>query len=379
MNIVLDARWIFKERSGIGIHTRELAAALARLAPMHHFTLLFQDQALLERTRGEAGLAAFPNVECVVFPCGIFSAKSQLLLPGLLRRLKADVFHSTNYMIPLRPFPRGRLGRIACVVTLHDLIPLVLPDHAPRSKKARLMPVFKALMREVVRRADAILTVSESSRRDVIQHLGANPSLVHCTYNGVSPRFSPPSGDAGERAPLVLYVGRLDPYKNVPALVEAFARVREQLPPKARLRIVAPEDPRYPEARQAVQRLQLGTHVDWVTNASGDALVEEYRRAAVLVLASKYEGFGLPVVEAMACGTPVICSTTSSLPEVAGTAGWLVRPGDPRALSDALVQVVGSPDLRRGMSAAGIAQARHFSWDRCAQDTLIVYEKFRKG
>ena len=119
--------------------------------------------------------------------------------------------------------------------------------------------------------------------------------------------------------------------------------------------------------------------MDWVTDASGDALVEEYRRAAVLVLASKYEGFGLPVVEAMACGTPVICSTTSSLPEVAGTAGWLVRPGDPRALSDALVQVVGSPDLRRGMSAAGIAQARHFSWDRCAQDTLIIYEKFRKG
>ncbi len=379
MNIVIDARWIFKERSGIGIHTRELAAALARLAPMHHFTLLFQNVELLERTRDEAGLAAFPNVKCVVFPCGIFSAGNQLLLPRLLRRLKADVFHSTNYMIPLRAFPRGKRGRTACVVTLHDLIPLVLPDHAPRSKKARLMPVFKALMREVVRRADAILTVSESSRRDVIQHLGANPERVHCTYNGVSPRFSPPPGDAGERSPIVLYVGRLDPYKNVPALVEAFARVRDELPPKARLRIVAPDDPRYPEARRTVQRLQLGPHVDWVTDASGEQLVEEYRRAAVLVLASKYEGFGLPVVEAMACGTPVICSTTSSLPEVAGTAGWLVRPGDPRALADALVQVVGSPDLRRAMSSAGLAQARHFSWDRCAQDTLVAYDALRNG
>ena len=137
MNIVLDARWIFKERSGIGIHTRELAAALARIAPMHHFTLLFQDQALLERTRDEAGLAAFPNMECVVFPCGIFSPKSQLLLPGLLRRLKADVFHSTNYMIPLPAFPRGKRGRIACVVTLHDTVRIHLPPLShPRPRPA---------------------------------------------------------------------------------------------------------------------------------------------------------------------------------------------------------------------------------------------------
>ncbi len=373
MRIALDARWIFPQTSGIGQHTRLLLSSLARLGTAHDFLLLFDDPERAERVKADCA-CPWPHT---VLPYGLFHAANQFRLGPFLRSQHVHVYHTTNYVLPLPAFPRNRPGRVRSVVTLHDLIPMVYRDHAPRSRKSRLYPLYAWLMREVAARADAIITVSESSRRDVLQRLGL-PARAHAkvsvVHNGLHPRYRPDPSVPRHDPPEILYVGRLDPYKNVPLLVAAFAEAMRDLPVNTRLRIIGPPDERYPEAMDLARRLDIFPWMDWEGHVDDDVLLEAYRRAAVLVLPSEYEGFGLPVAEAMACGTPVICSDASSLPEVAGPAARLVPAGNLHALRHALVEVLGDSTLRGRMVAAGLEQAARFDATGMAQSTLAVYE-----
>ena len=356
MKICLDARWIFPALSGVGIYTRELIRAWAADPGGHTFILLFNDDEVLRRTAEDTGFAACPAMRVERFPHGVFSAASQLRLPGLLRRLRPDWFFSPNWMIPLLPGSRTRLA-----VTLHDLIPIVLRDHAPHSRKARLFPLYLGLMRHIARRADLVFTVSEASRRDIHAHLllASRPGRVRAIHNGVVPCFQP--GDA-PRSRTLLYVGRFDPYKNVPGLVEAFALARPNLPPGTRLRLVGAPDPRYPQARQTAERLGVSEALDWDEHLDGQGLRLAYQTASALVLASRYVGFGLPVVEAMACGTPVIGSDTPALAEIIGDAGLQVPAGDAPALAAAMVRMMTDEGLRADFSRRGLQRARDFTW-----------------
>jgi len=377
MRIGLDARWIFRELSGIGANTRELIRALAQADRANEYVLFFNDLAVLEETAEFAGLEQAPNCTTHFVPFGPFSLRGQLLLPHEFRRHRLDVFHSTNYMIPLCAFPRRRKGRTACVVTIHDVIPLLFPDHAPKALKTRLFPLFRWLMREVGRRADAIIAVSRSTRADVLRELRLpaerEPQVV-VVPNGVAPEFKPaPRAPHGPKT--ILYVGRLDPYKNVVRLIEAFGRLAAEHVADVRLRIVGADDPRYPEARQRAAALGLGHRLDWTGHVSGGELVQAYQQADVFALPSRYEGFGLTVLEAMACGTPVVCSNTSSLPEVAGDAALFVPPGDVPALAHALRRVLTEPPLWAELSAKGLRQAAPFTWTRTAEQTIKVYEQ----
>lgn len=372
MKIAIDARWIFPESSGIGQHTRLLVRGLSALDAPHDWLLLFDDADWAEQVKEETR-CDWPHR---VLPHGLFSVANQFTLPRLLRAEGVDVFHSPNYMMPLPGFPRHRPGRVRAVVTLHDLIPMVFRDHAPRSRKSRMYPVYAWLMREVAARADRLITVSESSRDDIIRLLRLPDKArdkVRVVYNGLHPRFTPDSSVPKKEPPEILYVGRLDPYKNVPQLVSSFGESRKSLPAGTRLRIIGPPDERYPEAMQIARQLDLFPHMDWEGHVDNDMLLEAYRRAAVVVLPSLYEGFGLPVAEAMACGTPVICSDASSLPEVAGDAAVLIPPGNLHALSDALVRVLTSPGERERLSAAGLRQSARFTTDNMARETLAVY------
>ena len=162
MRIGLDARWIFPEISGIGSYTRELLSQFVRLDHDHEFVLFFQDAEVMARMAEETGFAGRSNFTTQLLPYGLFSPRGQLLMPRLLRTLRLDLFHSPNYMIPLGAFPAGRAGPVKCVITLHDLIPLLFPQYAPRARKRRLFFVYRRLMREVVRRTDLIITVSET-------------------------------------------------------------------------------------------------------------------------------------------------------------------------------------------------------------------------
>ncbi|MFP6904933.1 MAG: glycosyltransferase family 1 protein, partial [Verrucomicrobiota bacterium] len=349
MKICIDARWIKTQLSGVGVYTRELIRELSRLDTTNQYLCLFDSQEVLDRTREETGFDRNPNWSAERVDMKIFSLASQLKLPGWLKRNRVDVYHSPNWMIPFRAFPAGRRGRTACVVTVHDLIPLLFPDHAPRSRKRRFFPVYRALMRALGKRADMIVAPSQASADDIVEHLDVDRARVEVIHNGVSERYQP---GGQPREPVILYVGRRDPYKNVPLLVEAFAGVREQLGEEARLELIGARDDRYPETDTAIARLGLAGQVvqrDYVSDAE---LLQAYQRARMLVLPSSYEGFGLPVVEAMACGTPVICSNASSLPEVAGEVGVLVEAGDAAVLAEAILSVWENPP------DAGLLQAQ---------------------
>lgn len=379
MRIAIDARWIFAQLSGIGTYTRELVRHLMMLDERNDYILLFDDPVLLERTSASLQLARAPRFTAELVDARLFSVRSQVILPRLLRRLDADVFHSPNYMIPLLAFPRGRAGRPRCVVTIHDVIPMLFPDHAPRSRKARLFPLYRMLMREVGARADAVITVSECSRRDAIAQLGIpepRQGAVVAVPNGVGPEYRPvPRKERRDDTKTLLYVGRFDPYKNVPGLLRVFARVREKVRGKVALRIIGPADPRYPEAPRLASELGLDEHVRWSGYVAGHHLVEAYQQADAFVLLSKYEGFGLTVLEAMACGTPVVCSNRSSLPEVAGSAALQVDPDDVEGASAAIARVLDDATLAADLRERGIGQAARFSWKKTAATTLGVYER----
>lgn len=389
MKIAIDARWIFPSPSGIGVYTRELIRALAAEDGGHTYLLFFQNAELEAQTAQQTQFNLNPRFSSAILPYGLFSPANQLRLPGRLRREGVDLFHSPNYMIPLTAFPLRRRGGIACVVTLHDAIPLKFPDHAPRSRKRRLFFIFRWLMRQVGRRADAILTVSHTSKRDLAACLNFSPAdagRIHVVYNGVNPVFQPaptrPDPADPTRRRELLYVGRADPYKNLPNLIRGFADLVRQSPFPVHLTLAGALDPRYPEAPALAQKLGLASHVTWVDRLEEGHLVQAYQQADALIMPSRYEGFGLPVAEAMACGTPVVCGQCGALEEVAGPAGLFVNPDDPADLATTLLFLLTQPGFAAEKSRQGPLQAARFTWPAAAQASREVYEKalrFRKG
>lgn len=370
LHIVIDARWIFREISGIGLYTRELISALARLETPHRFTLIFNDDSVMERTDAETGYSLNESFTGELVNQGPFSPLDQILLPRLLSSWSADVFHAPNYMMPLW-LPRG----VRRVVTIHDLIPLLFRHFAPRSLKNRLFPVFKWLMHQTALRADRIIAVSEATRNDVATHLlnGHDAGKISVIYEGARAACKPVERTQDDELEF-LFVGRRDPYKNLPMLIEALGETRQRGFP-ARLRVVGGRDARYPEAELIAHKLNLDSVISWSGYATEPGLIEAYQRADVYVLPSQYEGFGLTVLEAMACGTPVICSKTSSLPEVGGEAAIYMDPRDRKTLVDAMCRLAGDPGLRKALSQKGIEQAARFSWDETARQTLAAYEE----
>lgn len=378
--VAIDARWIGPTPSGVGVYTLELLRRLPRLAPDWHFHLLFASEKLRLQTLENGNLGACVNVTAEVLDYGIFAPAGQLRLPRRLRQLGATLFHTTNYLMPYLAFPRGgaagACGR--CVATIHDVIPLLLRDHAPRSRKSRLLPLFRLCLRQSLLRSGAVITVSETARRDLLAALGADATTarrVQVVYNGVDERFQPAPHPEGLPCRTLLYVGRLDPYKNVVTLIRAFAQLRHAGLTETRLLIAGPDDPRYPEARRAAANLGLDDAVRFLGYVSHEDLIAAYQRADLLVNPSRYEGFGIPLIEAMRCGVPVVCCDGGAQAEVVGKAALVVPPGDTQALAEAMRRVLLDEPLRRHLTAAGLARAAHFSWDRAAEQTLAVYRR----
>ncbi len=379
MNIALDARWIFEEISGIGAYTRELIKNLTQLDRKNSYTLFFNNSSLLQRTAAEINLDSAPNFSTSLLPYSLFSPVNQLLLPALLKKMSIDIFHSTNYMIPLLAFPKNRTGKIKCVTTIHDVIPMIFPHHAPKSKKTRFFPLYKRLMLEVGMRSNIIIADSNASRKDIITHLHIPESKsdkIRTIYCGVAERFQPPqSPTRDQKVKTVLYVGRSDPYKNVTGLITAFAKAKKMIPVPVKLVIAGPQDSRYPEAMQTAGKLGVAQSIEWKGYLPDNELVAIYQQADLLAHPSAYEGFGLQIVEAMSCGTPVLCSNAASLPEVAGNAAIMVDHKDTDQFAAQMVNILTNPELSREMTEKGLLQAKKFTWARTAQETLKIYEQ----
>jgi glycosyltransferase involved in cell wall biosynthesis len=381
MRIAIDARWITAEASGIGVYTQELITALAILDHKNEYILFFNSESLRVRTVEAAALRNSSNISSEIVPYGVFSPAGQLLVPGLLKKMGLDIYHSPNYMMPLLAFPRNGKGRTAAVVTIHDVIPMIFPDHAPKSRKTKLFPVYRRLMIEVGKRAKMIIADSESSRKDIVTHLqipAGRYGMVKTVYCGLGSRLSPDSRSKpakdGNEARTILYVGRSDPYKNCVGLISAFALTQKQCHFPIKLLMAGSPDQRYPEINEKINALGLAQSVRRVYLTDSE-LASAYRTADLLVLPSLYEGFGLPVLEAMAFGTPVVCSNRGSLPEVAGDAAIQVDPTDIAGLAAAMTRVLTDPVLASAMAAKGRRLAAGFTWQRAATETLAIYHQ----
>ncbi|MFH0880715.1 MAG: glycosyltransferase family 1 protein, partial [Lentisphaerota bacterium] len=235
--------------------------------------------------------------------------------------------------------------------------------------------IYKKLMSEVALRSTIILADSEHSRNDVLAHLQVqDPGKVTAIHVGVSERFLPMDQPKPGNQHQLLYVGRLDPYKNVTGVIRVLSEARKLTGKDIHLRIIGPTDLRYPEAPLLVRELGLEACVHWAGYVSDDELPIAYRSADALLLLSRYEGFGLPVAEAMASGTPVVCSNVSSLPEIAGDAALQVAPDDLDGAARAVAQIIDNAQLAADLRKKGLQQASRFTWRRTAEQTLRAYE-----
>ena len=383
MKIGIDARWIFKEMSGIGVYTRELIRHLAQIDRQNEYVIFFCDQYLMAAIAEELLLSQAANFKAVLVNFGLFSLKNQFNMPRVIAEQNLDIFHATNYMIPLRAFPRGHSGRTACVTTIHDLIPLMFPAATPRSRKKRFFPIYRWLMNETAKRSRVIITVSNSSRHDIIRHLPCPADRVLVIPEGVRPHFKPLDANPAaltearfkRKTKRIFWVGRQDPYKNLLALIEAFALLRKRYDGSLELRLAGPADSRYPEPLLRAQTIGVTDSVKWLGHITDSQLVSEYQNANLFVMPSLYEGFGLPALEAMACGTPVVCSNRASLPEICGAAAMQINPEDTPGLCNAMRRVLTDTNYATGLAERGLIQAAKYTWMETAKRTILAYEK----
>jgi glycosyltransferase involved in cell wall biosynthesis len=366
MRVAIDARKLHD--FGIGTYIRNLLRHLARLDSDTEYVLLCREPDL------GAGAQLAPNFRTVLEPSPNYSIREQVHVPWVLRRERPDVFHSPHYVLP-------PAVRCKSVVTIHDTIHLTLPQYLP-NRMAYLYA--KASMWSAARRSDRILTVSEASKRDILRLLDVPADKVVVVYNAIDERFSrePNAEDVArvrERFQLdqrfVLYVGNIRPHKNLVRLIEAFHELRRGELEDLKLLIIGDEISKYPALRLAVHRLKLHKHVRFLGYLQDDTLAILYRLAAVFAFPSLYEGFGLPPLEAMASGTPVVTSNVSSLPEVAGDAAILVDPYDTGSIVDGLRRVLTDPALAADLRARGLARARAFSWEQSVRKTHRLYQE----
>jgi glycosyltransferase involved in cell wall biosynthesis len=226
---------------------------------------------------------------------------------------------------------------------------------------------FRTFVPRSARRADRVLAVSERTRDDLVERYRVPAEKVVVTPNGVDPIFHP-NGDAPNRAPYALFVGGIQPRKDPLTAVEALGRLDGDLA----LVVAGAEKRGGDELRSAVRRLGLEQRVELAGHVGREELAGLYRGATCLVFPSRYEGFGLPVLEAMASGTPVVAAATGAVPEVAGDAAVLVEPGDPDALAAGIEQALAN---RERLVAAGLVRARAFTWAETARRTLMTYRE----
>jgi glycosyltransferase involved in cell wall biosynthesis len=293
----------------------------------------------------------------------------QALQPWAVRRAKLDLLHSPAFVGPL-------FSACPLVVTVHDLSFLFFPQSF-RTLNRSYLRLFTWLS---VRRAQRVLAVSESTKRDLVQYYGLSPAKVDVVYNGVDSAFRPLPAEqvaafrrqAGLPERFMLFVGTLEPRKNVVRLIEAYARLPKERPP---LVLVGGKGWLYEQIFAQVEALNLSGQVHFAGYVLAEDLPLWYNAADLFVYPSLYEGFGLPPLEAMACGTAVITSTASSLPEVVGKAGLAVDPTDTEALATAMGQMLIAKDLREQMQAEGLAQAQKFSWAKTARCTVGSYRR----
>lgn len=382
MKIGINALFFQYPATGSGQYMTHLLAALADIDTKNEYVLL-GPQPVAEGKGGKQPDFAFPyqvqpvpgfatsnqNVEKVVW--------EQVTAPAAARKAGVDIFHVPHFAPPLLP-------RTPTVVTIHDVIPLRMPLYQAGAR----VKAYMQLVSRAARNATMVITVSQHAKQDIIDALKLPSERIRVIYEAAGAEYHPIT-DAEKLASIrrrygltgryIFYLGGLDQRKNVPQLVRAFAQLyREVNDPSLQLLISGNPDkqngPLFPDPRPLAADLETTGQIIY-------RFVEEedkpavYSAASLFVFPSLYEGFGLPPLEAMGCGTPVVCSNRTSLPEVVGDAAISVDPEDTRALVDAMKRVLTNETLHADLRTRSVQRAAHFSWHNTAQETLEVYEE----
>lgn len=365
MKIALDLRRI--KNPGIGRYMRCLTEALLAVAPEKEYVLILPADAA-----NTIEIPSGARVQKLVSPVRYYSLREQVEIPRILRSHRVDVLHAPHFNLPL-------VCTCARVVTIHDVIYLACREDLP-SWAGRVY--YRTMMSLAVRLADEIITDSEFSKDQIRRFLGTDRD-IRVIYPGVDPSFAPIADDEqirkarsryGIRGDYVLYTGIFKPRKNHAGLLRAFRRLTD-LEVEASLVIAGPMDESERELRQLADELKIADRVLFTGFVDDRDLPALYSGARVYACPSLYEGFGLTVLEAMACGTPVVCSGETSLPEVAGEAALYADARNPIEFGDALYKAFIDNNLRSTLRRAGFANARRFSWERTAKQTLELYQR----
>ena len=360
---VAIAAWHLKDGNvGLGRYCRGLIEAIGRVDETNRYQVIMP---------GTYDLPSRPNIRY-----------HPIRLPLMKRRAWEQLTPALVGSYDLLHFPYDSAviwKRSKFVVTVHDVKPMLFGSLEPRQSVSRW--IEQRLIGDKWGRIDHILTDSYCSRGDIARCCGIPLDRITVVYPGVDNERFRPSTSAltfPPGRPYILCVAGADPTKNVETLVEAFIR----LPPLLRNShdlVLAGDLRRRADLRERVAGAGIEKQVRFAGIVSDGALIALYQHAALFVFPSRYEGFGLPVLEAMACGCPVICSSAASLPEVAGEAALFIDPSDVEALTGRIAEVLSDPELRGQLRVRSLQQAKTFSWDRTARETIAVYRKIVQG
>ena len=364
--IAVDTRML--RHSGIGTYLRHLIQGLARRAcgnssEQYRF---YGRPEMLAKVISDVAPSSF-----IRFVSPIYSLREHwdfALLPN-----RWDVWHSPHYNVPC--LKKGKL-----VVTVHDL------THVALGKKF-FNPVQRLYAKTsfswVRKHADAVIAVSQHTKKDLVEWVGVDPKKIAVIYEAASEHFRPSEDSVLQatrkkydlQGPFLLYVGNIKPHKNVARLLKVFRSLRSQKKIQELLVLVGRVDEKYAAQEKDIQAARQDPAVRFLSEVSLEDLPGLYGLARAMILPSLYEGFGLVVLEAMACGTPVILSNRTSLPEIAGNAAEIFDPEDETAMAHAIEKVLGQETLRNNLRNLGIERTKQFSWSKMVEETVKLYEE----
>jgi len=370
MKIGIDCRIYSSRFTGIGRYVHELVKRVCKCDSKNDYVLFFNEPEF------SAYHVALPNVKKVLADAPIYSIREQLHFLKVLNREKLDLMHFTHFNAPLfynRP----------SIVTIHDLTLFYYPGKKKKGIISRIG--YDMVFRNTVRKAKKIIAISENTKRDLIKQLKTSEAKIEVVYQAVGNEFKKITDEKsinetlhrlGIKKLFLLYTGVWRLHKNVPNLIKAFAELKKEYGLNdLRLVITGKEDPFYPEPKFLPEELGIEKDVILPGLVSETDLINLYNAAEIYVFPSLYEGFGLPPLEAMACGTPVAASYLSSIPEVCGKGNAVYfDPNDYRDMAIKIYALYKNKNLQQKLIENGLNRVKDFSWDRMAKETLELYK-----